>query len=175
MSENVGGIYAPRLYLYYFAYGLPSGSRCVRATIYQLLDDAEHFKLVNTNGQVTPAYTALKNLISLLADSGAPFTPGSLDYQLSGWTAGVRHILLQKRDGVFYLAIWLAKQIWDQRTQQPITVASQAVRLTFGQGVNRVHQAFPNAGTTWKSARMLDSQVPLSVGPRGMLLRIVPA
>lgn len=50
--------------------------------------------------------------------------------------AGIRHIrdrryhvLLQKRTGVFYLAIWLGKQIWNPKTQ-PITVNPQAVMLT---------------------------------------------
>jgi hypothetical protein len=174
VTQAVGGIYVPGMYLHYFDVNLPSGAKIVRTPVYELLQGEAHYKLVNTDGGVTPAYTALRNLITLLADPGPPFTPGSLDYQLSGWTEGVRHILLQKRDRVFYLAIWLAKQIWDPKTQKPMTVSSQAVRLTFGEGINRVDQVFPNDGTAWKLAKILDGEVALSVGPRVLLLRITP-
>jgi len=48
----------------------------------------------------------LKNFISLFSDPGADFETGSLDYELAGDLKDIHQILLQKRDGRFYLVLW---------------------------------------------------------------------
>jgi hypothetical protein len=50
-------------------------------------------------------YTALRNLFSILKEPGANFRPGKLKYGLSA-PGTVHHLLLQKSDGSFYLALW---------------------------------------------------------------------
>ncbi len=65
-----------------------------------------NFGLLRNDGSEKPAYKALKNLLNLLKDPGSSFTPGSLDYVLGGDTENVRHTLLQKADGKFYLILW---------------------------------------------------------------------
>jgi hypothetical protein len=174
VPESVGAIYVPRLYLYYYGRGLPSGANVVRTAYYALLDDdVLHFKLVNTNGTTTAAYNALRNLITLLNDPGEPFTPSFLKYEFSGSLANVYDVLLQKRDGVFYIALWLGRQLWNPDTQQPTTVDPQSVTLTFNQPVTSIDQVFPNEGTTWGALAVTNNQVALLVEPRVMLLRVV--
>jgi hypothetical protein len=63
------------------------------------LDSSAHYK---------PAATTIPNIISILKDSGAAFTPGSLAYTLSGTVpATLKHTLLQKWNGTFYLTLWM--------------------------------------------------------------------
>jgi hypothetical protein len=114
VSENVHGKYMPRLFLEYFRKGI------VRTCSYELLDEGKdpnwseaNFGLLRNDFSPKPAYTALKNMIGLLKDPAASFTPGSLDYTITvnppqGYnrTQYVHSLLLQKQNGKFYLALW---------------------------------------------------------------------
>jgi hypothetical protein len=173
VSAEVAGIYAPRLFLHYFATQLPSGARVVRTSWFELFEAANNdWLLIRSNGTVTPAYTALKNLITVLKDPGPAFSPGTLSYTLSGTVTDVRTLLLQKRDGVFYLAIWLGKSIWDPITHTNITVNPQSVTLTFATPVAEIASNFPNANTTWTVLGTNSSQLSSPVEKRVRLLRI---
>jgi hypothetical protein len=90
-----------------------------------------------------------RNLIALLADPGAVFTPGGLTYRIDGTTESVHHTLLQKRDGSFFLALWLEVPSTDAKTTLPITLrfpSSVAQMTTFSpqdspDAVNRLQRA----------------------------------
>ena len=106
VSEAASSKYVPRLYLEYFNRDVK------RAFIYELInswsgDNQEsNFGLLRNDGSRKPEFNALRNLIELLADPGAPFTPDTLNYSLEGNLDAVHHTLLQKRDGKFYLILW---------------------------------------------------------------------
>lgn len=113
VSEQAAGIYLPRLFLHTYRSGI------VRTFWYEFLnsrqgaDDAEgNFGLYKNDGvTIKPAGRALKNMIDLLADDGAAFVPGRLDFTLSDPKA--QAVLLQKRNGEFWLALWLKTGLWD--------------------------------------------------------------
>jgi hypothetical protein len=107
VSDIAQSKYVPRLYLDYFAAGVPYTS------VYELIDEHDdktnaeaNYGLMYYDGEPKPAYGALKNLLGLLSDRGAPFTPASLDYTLAGATGTIRQSLFEKRDGRFYLVLW---------------------------------------------------------------------
>lgn len=116
LTEKAHGQYMPRLFLEYFRKGF------VRTCAYEFLDQRmtsnseDNYGIVRTDYSPKPAFTALKNMISLLEDntgSAATFTPASLDYTISvnppaGYnrTNYVHSVLMQKANGKFYLAIW---------------------------------------------------------------------
>jgi hypothetical protein len=107
VSDIAQSKYVPRLYLDYFAAGIPYTS------VYELIDEHDdrtnaeaNYGLLYYDGTPKPAYAALRNLLALLADRGAPFTPTPLDYTVSGATSTIRQSLFQKRDGRFYLVLW---------------------------------------------------------------------
>jgi len=114
ISETMHGKYMPRLFLEYFRQGI------VRTCSYEFVDersdrnsDQANYGLLRYDLSPKPAYTALKNVISVLKDPGSSFKPGSLNYKLTfkppaGYerTQYVHHLLLQKRDGSFYLVLW---------------------------------------------------------------------
>jgi hypothetical protein len=123
--------YMPRMLLFHYFH-----KAVVRSFVYELLDEAQasidierKFGLVRSDGTLKASGTALRNMIQVLQDPGAAFTPGSLNFTLSGSTADVYSALMQKRDGRFYLALWLGKQESnpDTRVEQP--AAAQAVTV----------------------------------------------
>lgn len=115
VSEKVHGKYMPRLFLEYFRQGIP------RTCSYELVDEWKqpenpeaNYGLLRNNLSPKPAYTALKNVISVLKDpAGSKIIPRTLNYNLAiaappnyDKTEYVRDLLLQKRDGSFYLVLW---------------------------------------------------------------------
>jgi len=68
-------------------------------------------------------------------DSGGNFTPGKLDYQLSGETTGVNHTLLQKSNGKFDLILWQD----DEGEDNP----DQKVTLTLNQPISHAKTFLP--------------------------------
>jgi hypothetical protein len=52
------------------------------------------------------AATYLHNLTTFLADRGAVVRPGRLPYTLAEQPATVHDLLLQRRDGTFFLVVW---------------------------------------------------------------------
>jgi hypothetical protein len=139
VPETVASKYVPRLLLEQFSRGIP------RTYAYELIDlkpdptggsdPQKHFGLLRNDGTEKPAYVALKNLIGLLEEPptkpGDPFfTPDALDYSLSGETQGIHRLLLQKRDGRFYLVLWQEVPSYDPNTMQPISVPDKILTLT---------------------------------------------
>ena len=114
LNQTVFAKYAPRLYLEYFRRGI------ARTFLYEFVDEGtdtgdkeKNFGLLYNNASPKPAYTALKSLIGLLKEPGASFVPGNLavSYQVNppgGYdrTQYVRHVLMQRSNGEFYLVLY---------------------------------------------------------------------
>jgi hypothetical protein len=77
-----------------------------------------------------PAFRAVKNLIAILSDKGPDFEPGSLNYVFDGSVDNIRQILFQKRDGDFYLLVWLEVPSWDVNANIDLYPPAQEVLLT---------------------------------------------
>ena len=110
VSERASAIYLPIAFLSGFSRGV------VRTFSYELLNEAKepptdsgegYYGLLTYDGKPKPAYTTLKNLISLLSEPGSgEFDPVSLEVKFSGAPTAMHYTLLQKSTGAFYLAIW---------------------------------------------------------------------
>lgn len=70
------------------------------------LQAEKNFGLVRSDGTEKPAFTAIKNTLSILNDAATGFTPTSLTYTLSGDVSGIKNALYQKTNGHYYLALW---------------------------------------------------------------------
>jgi hypothetical protein len=131
LPEEVSGRYIPRQYLFSFARGIP------RTYCYELWDEGtdraageQNYGFLRNDGSAKPVYTAVKGMTSLLADPGGGFTPGELAYTVNGAGEDVEQVLLQKRDGTFYLALWLGTPSFDPLTNTPRDVPDRSVTLT---------------------------------------------
>lgn len=85
--------------------------------------DGQHFQqrwgIVHADSAKTPkhAFTAWKELVGICGEGTWDmktktfmrpiFTPATLDYEVTGNTNAVKHLLLQKSDGRFYLLVWV--------------------------------------------------------------------
>ncbi len=129
VPENIGGRYEPRIFLEQFNHEI------VRTYQYVFLDEGwsayyANCGLLHADLTPKPAYTAVKSLIGLLADPGGTFTPAPLTYTLSGGGPDVHHVLLEKRNGTYYLAVWREVSSFDAIKRQPTHVSPQTVTVT---------------------------------------------
>ena len=107
----------------------------LRTCQYELADQAKLgpeglFGLLRLNITEKPAFRAVKNLITILTDKGSDFKPDSLDYALDGNINNTRHMLFQKRNGSFYLMIWLEVSSWDVQHRIDLYPPPQEVLFT---------------------------------------------
>ena len=173
VPDDVGAIYQTRMALYTFAYRLPSGSRVHRNYLYILWDDENQgFGLVRQDGTNRPEFTALSNLIFHLADPGPDFTPGGLDYQLSGSLNDVKTALFQKRDGTFYLALWIGRSLWNPDNAVAESVNPQSVTVVFPASAGAVSRNYPTDDRNWNGLPKSGNTVSVSVEAKPQLLRI---
>jgi hypothetical protein len=126
-----------------------------RVNLYQLLDEGtsttsreDHWGLIKVGNTVKPSFTTLKNIITLLEDPGVAFTPGNLDYALTGALASTHSILLQKRDGTFDLVLWQEVSSYTVSSKTNTSPAADAVTVTFSTSMTGINVYRPYTGTT---------------------------
>ena len=135
VPEDVAGTYLPRLLLEHVLRGDE------RMYSYELIDEFDDYGLTNPEANFgllhhdltpKPAYTAMKNLLGLLADPGQSFEPGSLAIEADGLPPGeARYVLTQKSNGQFVLLLWRDVSVWDpvQKARLPVTPADVTLKL----------------------------------------------
>lgn len=135
VPEDVAGLYMPRLLLEH----LRRGEKRVYG--YELIDEFDepglsdpeaHFGLLRHDLSPKPAYTAMKNLLGLVADPGPAFKAGSLALRADGFPADGRYLLTQKRNGEFVLLLWRAVRVYDPVSQERLPVTPAPVTLRLG-------------------------------------------
>jgi hypothetical protein len=148
-----------------------------RTYLYELIDDPSgHWGLLTSSFAPRPAYTAIKNLLSLLRD--VTFSqPGKLDYSLAGETQNVHQTLLQKSNGTFYLAIWLGMQ--SANPAAPSTVynpAPQNVTLTANTSIASAtsYVLDDNGNMSSTSTELTNGSLSIAVTDRVTLVALSP-
>ena len=146
VSEKAASAYIPRLLLEHFKLGIR------RTFLYELADEKpepagrdpeQHFGLVRHDFSRKPAYAALKNMLGLLKDRGPSFETGSLDYKVKAGQP-VSDLLLQKRDGRFYLVLWRPDApAFSTETNKDVVPEPAAVEVTFPGGADQVASYVP--------------------------------
>ncbi|QNI32241.1 hypothetical protein H7849_25185 [Alloacidobacterium dinghuense] len=148
-----------------------------RTYMYELMDEpsSPELGLMTNTLQPKSSYTALQSLTSVLVDKGASFAPGKLQYSLSGSTANVHHLLMQKQDGTFYLALWLNLPIYNPATNESMSVTPQKVTVTLDAG-HAVHGNFSidSAGMLTNTKVNNSYAYDVQLTPSVILLKIVP-
>jgi hypothetical protein len=132
IPEDVSGKYLPRVLLEQWIHGIH------RTYLYELVDVGSHFTdngfgLLHSDFSPKPGCNAIKSLLGLLSDPGPPFQASGLDFKLSGDLTNVHHLLLEKRDGTFYLAIWVEAPSYDVNAKRSLTVPEQKISIETGQ------------------------------------------
>ncbi len=121
--------YIPRLFFEQYRHGI------VRTYVYELIDKGgsgtfDNFGVLKGDLTPKPAYTALKSITTALADPGPAFSTKPLRLELTGDTANVHHLLMQKRSGQYVLAVWIEASSWRPHGGGDINVPDQKVNVT---------------------------------------------
>ncbi len=175
ISEQVAGKLLPRLWLEFYNRGVE------RTYIYELIDLFPHandkenrFGLLRFDGTPKPAFTALKNMTSLLSDQNTSFIPGSLNYSLQGLTTNIHHTLLQKGNRDFYLILWQEVPAFDTQ-KRDLAVLDRPITLTLGTRIRFAAAYRPlisdRALAVWSSPTSLRLQVP----DHPLIIKLIPA
>ena len=107
-----------------------------------------------------PSATYLHNLTTILADTDA-FKPGSFIYSIADEPKSVHDLLIQKKDGTFYLAVW------DDR---PVGEGTDSVKVDLT-GTHDVSQYDPTVDASAKSLGKVSS-ASLSLSDHPVILEI---
>jgi hypothetical protein len=176
VSEEAMATYIPRLFLDYFSRGIP------RTFSYELVNEQpdpanaereSNFGLLRNDFSPKPAFDALRNTIAILADPGPAFAPESVDYSVGGSRADLHQVLLQKRDGSFYLALWRATSVWDASAKAALDPPAEAVTLSFDRQVKNAQRYLPNVSEASSPLSLHgDQPLTLNVGPQVVILRL---
>ena len=135
VPDAVIGRYAPRVLLEQYMAGIR------RTYLYELADNpyaGGSYGLLKADGTKKPAYLALQGLMHLLADAGSGYAPGTMAWSMTGNGTDLHHLLVQKRDGTFLLALWVEEPAYDVNALTPLTVPAQAAVLHWPTPVNLV-------------------------------------
>jgi hypothetical protein len=133
VTEDVASRYVGRLFLETMLRGWP------RTYVYELVDEMpdpgltntqEHYGLFRNDFSAKPAATTIANMITLMSDKGYSVTPSSLSYSLTTPSPAVHHLLFQKHDGSYWLALWQEVSDWNGWTAQGTQVTNPDVAVT---------------------------------------------
>jgi hypothetical protein len=171
LSDAIIGRYELRLLFESLRLGI------VRTFLYEFIDDPSgNWGLLTDSFSPRPAYTAIQNVLSLLKDVSFP-QPGKLNYTLAGQTQNVDHLLLQKSNGTFYLAIWLAVPSADpQNPSTAYNVVPQNIILSTNTPIaGATAYVFDDSGNmTSSSAELTNGSLSIVVTDRVTLIALSP-
>ena len=176
-SERAAGIYMPRLFLDDFRRGI------ARSFSYELLDQREDpsktdieaaFGLLRNDFSKKPAALAIERLIGLLSDRGPAFVPGELAYSLEGAPPTTEQLLLQKRDGSFYLVLWNKVSVWDQATRTDLDPPVVPITVDLEQPVASAEVFEPNVAATPVTSAANPDKLALGLSAQVSVIELTP-
>jgi len=186
-SERAHARYLPRLFAEYFRKGIRRTHSYEFADEFEKPGDREaNFGLIRHDLTRKPAFTAVKNLITLLSEKPiGPAVAVPLDFDLQvGKAPGfdrtqyVHHLLLQKGNGEYYLLLWHEIAL-DDMTAPPFRRVPQAplmpVSIKFADKVTKAVLYDPLESTEPVLTFGEVGQIELGVPDRILVLKIHPA
>nr|WP_240895813.1 hypothetical protein [Kineococcus siccus] len=140
VSERASAKYALRHYFEYFRLGVE------RDYLYNLsTDDWDLF--LRPDGTRKPAFAAVASTVDLLEDPGTAVNPTRFDVTVTG-ADDVRHVVLQKRDGSYWVAIWTNALSYPAGEECCDVETTRDVTLTLPRTMSATVYAPTFAGTT---------------------------
>jgi hypothetical protein len=96
-------------------------------------------------------------------------------FSILGGDANVQHLLLQKSDGSYWLALWLEEPSWDTANVAPISVAPENIGINLGSGyATTTDYQFNNTGNVVAFNQPMEGSIePLTVTDQISIISIV--
>jgi hypothetical protein len=172
IPPSTGASYIPRTLLLTYMQGVK------RTYIYELLDEVSSpgYGLIDDSMNPKPAFLAVENLIANLWDEGPSFAPGKLAYSLTGGDSALKQVLFQKRDGSFWLVLWLEQSSYDEvnLVDTPVTPEQLNLELKSNYVVANVGTIENTGDMNWISTNPAGSTETITVSDAVTILKILP-
>jgi hypothetical protein len=173
IPEDVSGKYLPRLLLEQWMRGIH------RTYLYQLLDHEKSerdpgssYGLLHSDFTPKIGYRAIQGLLQLLSDPGPAFKLDDLNLDLSGNLAHVHHVLFERRDATFYLALWVEEPSYDVNTKTYLHVPAQQITVRTGQTMKMEEHELDDEGFMHKTNLGTTETQVVSIGDRVTVLEM---
>jgi len=146
--------------------------------LYELVDEfsdtgntnsQDHFGLFNNDNSAKPVATAIHDLTTILADSGATaatFAPGKLDWSSTDLPATANTLLMEKSNGAYDLAVWNENGL--------TSTSTSTVNIALGGTYDTVKIFDPITGTAAISTLSNVSSVSLTLGADPLIVEVEP-
>jgi hypothetical protein len=178
VNEDVASRYMSRLFLETLLRGWP------RTFVYELVDEQpdnsmtktqQHFGLFRNDYSAKPAATVIANTIALMSDKGAKVNLRALTYSLTTSSPAVHHLLFQKGDGTYWLALWQEVSNWKGWNAQGtvITNPDVPVELTFPTEAASLQTYRPHSSTGVVDSFSNQKSVTLMVPDHALFVKIM--
>jgi hypothetical protein len=173
VSERAAAVYLTRTFLQHFESGIR------RTYAYELLDEKpdrrgrdpeQHFGLLRHDFSPKPAYTALRNLLTLVGSAAGRARLRPLRLDVSG-PSDLHRLVLRKANGNYLVALWRTASVWDARRERGLRVAPRLVSLAIP-GAKRIAAADPVRSSRRVKAPLRHGRVRLLVGAHPILLEV---
>jgi hypothetical protein len=174
ISEAGAAVYTLRTVLEHFRDGID------RTYLYELIDLApeprlrdpvQHFGLLRSDFTPKPAFTALKNLFTLVGGDRRPeLRPLRLSVRSGG---DVRRLVLKKADGSHLVVLWRLASVWDRDNRRPLHVKPAAVDVTVP-GALSVAAADPIRSARLRQLKLRRGGVRVHLGAHPVVLQVEP-
>jgi hypothetical protein len=176
VSEAAGAVYVLRTFLENFKGGI------ARTYAYELADEKpepalrdpeHHFGLLRSDFSPKPAFTALKNLLTIVGtDTRAP-SLRPLRVTFSATVPDLRRLVLRKADGSYLVALWRLASVWDRDRRRPLAVDPLPVTVDLPDAA-RVTRADPIASADERAVRRTGTRVVLDLAGSPIVLHVTP-
>jgi hypothetical protein len=178
VDEATAARYLPRMFLEYFRSGIS------RTYAYELLDERpgkasydmeQSFGLLRSDFSRKPSFNAIRNLIAVLADPGPAVPSAEVPVTVTQGPSDLRRLVLRKRDGRVYVALWRAVSRWNQTARTTTSVSAAPATVKFGMAVKSVGAISPVDSTAATALPVSGGAVTVSLVSAPIILQVTPA
>jgi hypothetical protein len=154
--------------------------------MYELLDTianpsstdlADSFGLFYADGTPKPAATAIHDLTTILADTGAnaaTFQTATLNATITGLPATGNDMVFEKSNGAYDIVVWNEPTVWNETTMSEVTPTATPITVNLGATYGYVRVFDPLVGSTPIEAFSNVSAIQLSLGSDPFIIEIEP-
>lgn len=176
-SERAFQAYMPALLMTYFAQGVR------RAYSYELVNQYanpslnmrdRNFGLLKSDWKPKRAFERVRTLYQLMRDPGPPLAPRSFSYSIAGGDPQLRQVLLHKRNGAFYLALWRDVSVWDQVRRVELYPADVTSTVVLEQPVSSAALFRVERGTSAVESYTSPTRISIPLSAHVAVLKLVP-
>jgi len=178
LSEVAAAKYATRVFPLYFSKGIK------RTYLYEFIDERNDssdgescFGMLKYDGTPKQSFTAIKNMIAILGDSGST-TIKSVSFSLSSASSNVssnvNHIILQKISGRIYFLIWNEVSSYNISSSSDITNTDVLANLTLGSVFSTANTYLPLVSSSIQSSQIQPTSLSLSVPDHLLIVELIP-